>query len=119
MMMTFLNEIKCENYDVKFWSGFDIDQILSHSKCGKDGFMVVFIDDIELERRKFERDQKISSIFGINAVDFEEIIEDIDNNYILLYQSKGLEKELMEILIKKFTITQEYQPIQRNVKKLS
>jgi hypothetical protein len=118
-MMTFLNEINCKNYDVKFWSGFDIDKMLSHSKCGKDGFMVVFVDDIELERKKFERDQKISSIFGINVVDFEEIIETIDNSYILLYQSKGLEKELMEILIRKFTEAQEYQPIQGIVKKMS
>jgi hypothetical protein len=119
MMMTFLNEIKCENYDVKFWSGFDIDKILSHSKCGEDGFMVVFIDDIELERKKFERDQKISSIFGINVIYFEEIIETIDNSYILLYQSKGLEKELMEIIIERFTKSKEYQPIQGIVKKMS
>ena len=46
-------------------------------------------------------------------------IDSIDNNYISLYQSKGLENQLMDILIRKFTETHEYQSIQGIVKKVS
>lgn len=117
--MTFLNEIELPNYVVKFWKGIDHDKISRHSKDGKDGFMIIFIDDVEIERKKFQRDRKISEIFGENDIDFEKIIDSIDNNYISLYQSKGLENQLMDILIRKFTETHEYQSIQGIVKKVS
>jgi hypothetical protein len=110
--MIFLSEIKIENIVVKFWSGIDHDKITKHSKDGKDGFMIIFIDDVELERKRFQRNRKISKILGKEDLNFEEIIDNIDNKYISLYQSKGLENDLMDILIRKFKETYEYQSIQ-------
>ena len=38
-MMIFLDEIFIGSVSVKFWSGLDIDEILSHPKDGTKGFI--------------------------------------------------------------------------------
>ena len=39
-MMNFLDEIDVQSVNVKFWSGFDLEQILKHPKDGSSGFMM-------------------------------------------------------------------------------
>jgi hypothetical protein len=53
---SFLNGIK-----IIYYKGFNLDNILNHSKDGSDGMMVVFFNS-DAENKKFKRDKIISNI---------------------------------------------------------
>jgi len=107
--MIFLDEINASGEVVKFWKGFDIERVLDHPKDGKNGIMIVLIDSIDA----IKRDMKINSIFGDTKFeDFDNILENLDNNYLMLYQSKGEDDLIIKILKDKFTKSyQVWQPI--------
>jgi len=107
--MIFLDEIDVSGEVVKFWKGFDLEYVLDHPKDGKNGFMVILIDSVDA----LKRDIKIDVIFGDIKLeeDFDKILENLDNNYLMLYQSKGEDDLIIKILKDKFTKSQVWQPI--------
>lgn len=106
-MMTFLDEIEVEKIVVKFWKGIDIGKISKHPKDGSDGFMIVLFDSVKQEKI----DHKISSVLGDVEIDFDELINTMNNNYVMLYQTNGLTDELISAIKKKFTIDYNWLPI--------
>lgn len=108
--MNFLDEIVINNTSIKFWSGFDIQRILKHPKDGTNGFMVVLVDSIESEKVKFQRECKLNEIFNKKSeIDFDKLIEKLDNNFLALYQSRGENELLINILKEKFSKTLDWQ----------
>lgn len=112
-MMIFLDEIDIQSVNVKFWSGFDLEKILKHSKDGTDGFMVVLVESIESERLRFQREYTINKIIGDNnnLIDFDNLLDNVNNSFLLIYQSRGEDKLLVKILKEKFTQTLNWRPI--------
>ena len=118
-MMTFLDEINVSGEVVKFWKGFDLESVLNHPKDGKNGFMIVLIDSVEEIRTKIQRDMKLDSLFNKSKLkDFDDLLENLDNSYLMLYQSRGEDELIVKILKDKFSKTQEWQPIQGITKKV-
>lgn len=107
-MMTFLERFEVSSKIIKFWSGFDLESILNHPKDGSSGYMVVLVDSIKSEYLKYSRNLKIEQLFSDKKEeDFYKIIENIQNNYVLIYQSKGEQvKILVDIIKEKFSRTQ-------------
>ena len=102
-MMNFLDEIIINNIVIKFWSGFDLQSILAHPKNGSEGFMVVLIESIDSERIKFNRDIKLNKILSLNTdLKFDDLLSELDNKYLALYQSRGEDEILIKILKEKF-----------------
>lgn len=111
-MMTFLDEINVSGEVIKFWKGFDLEVILNHPKDGKNGFMIVLIDSVQAIRKEIQRDMLLDSILDDSKLeDFDNLLENLDNNYLVLYQSSGQDDLLLKTLKDKFTKTQEWQPI--------
>lgn len=108
-MMIFLDEIFISSVSVKFWSGFDIDEILRHPKDGTKGFMIVLINSVEEEKIKFQRDSKLKQIFGEKSLDFDNLLSNLDNSYLALYQSRGENELLVNILKEKFNKSLDWQ----------
>lgn len=90
------SEFKIENESIliRFYNGIDFNMIKNHPKDGSNGFICFFIDKWETEVKKQERDNKISSIIGEEFDDTD--INEIDNNYVFVYETDGN----MEIIYK-------------------
>ena len=111
-MMIFLDEINVSGEVIKFWKGFDLEVILNHPKDGKMGLMIVLIDSVQAIRKEIQRDMLLNSILDNSKLeDFDNILENLDNNYLALYQSSGQDDLLLKTLKDKFTKTQEWKPI--------
>ena len=111
-MMNFLDEIDVQSVNVKFWSGFDLEQILKHPKDGSSGFMVVLVESIDSERLKFKREYTINRIIGDdNLIDFDNLLDNVNNSFLAIYQSIGDDQLLVKILKEKFTKTLDWRPI--------
>ena len=110
-MMTFLDKIDIQNTEVKFWSGFDLNQILNHPTDGSDGFMIVLVESISKERLKFQRESKINQILGSKNIDFDNLLDNMSNNYLSIYQSNGEDELIVKILKEKFDKTLDWRPI--------
>lgn len=112
-MMNFLDDMDIQKLNVRFWSGFDLEQILNHPKDGSDGFMIVLVESIESERLKFQREYMINRIIGDNnLIDFDNLLDNVNNSFLAIYQSKGDDELLVKILKEKFTKTLDWRPIQ-------
>lgn len=86
-MMIFLDEINVSGEVIKFWKGFDLEVILNHPKDGKKGLMIVLIDSVQAIRKEIQRDMLLNSILDNSKLeDFDNILENLDNNYLALYQ---------------------------------
>ena len=107
-MMTFLEQFKVSDTLVKFWSGFDIESILNHPKDGTSGYMVVLVESIKMEYLRYSRNLKIDQICSDKGErDFYKIIENIENDYVLIYQSRGEQNVILVDIIKdKFSKSQ-------------
>jgi len=111
--MNFLDEMYIQKLSVRFWSGFDIEQILNHPKDGSGGFMIVLVESIESERLKFQREYMINRIIGDrNIIDFDNLLDNVNNSFLAIYQSIGDDELLVKILKEKFTKTLDWRPIQ-------
>jgi hypothetical protein len=106
--MTFLEQFKVSDTLVKFWSGFDLELILNHPKDGTSGYMVVLVESIKMEYLRYSRNLKIDQICSDKRErDFYKIIENIENDYVLIYQSRGEQNVILVDIIKdKFSKSQ-------------
>lgn len=106
--MTLIESIIVDNNMVSFYSGIDIDSIIRHPKDGSNGFIFCFIDNWSKEVKSLRRQTKIDSILMNNKCysDFE--IEDINNNYIFIYQLEGTEPGVLFKIIKEKVINKNF-----------
>jgi len=102
--MILIDETIIDNIEVGFYDGMDIDKLLNHPKDGSNGFIYCFIENWINEIKSYNRQRKISSV--IDGVVYEEFEWDnINNNYICVYQTEGmLIKDVYETIRKKLEI---------------
>jgi hypothetical protein len=88
-LMILIDEIIVDNVNVKFYEGMDCDLLLNHAKDGSDGFIFCFIENWVNEVKSYNRQRKLSSV--VDNVDYEEFEwEEINNNFISVYQTEGM-----------------------------
>ena len=105
--MTLIEEIWLDTIKVRFFDGIDFNTIMNHPKDGSDGFIFCFIDNWVSSVKKWERESKINSV--INNDKFEEFkTEDLDNNYISIYQLEGTETGVLFEVIKEKVLNKNF-----------
>lgn len=96
--MILIDETNIEGIDVKFYNGIDFDVVVNHPNDGSNGFIYFFIDNWVEEIKKHRRNNKIDSIIE-NSKIFDP--EDIENNYIAVYQTSGYTSEVYKTIREK------------------
>lgn len=87
--MIFIDEVQIDGIKVRFFEGIDFDELINHPKNGSKGFIFCFIDNWVNDIKTYNRQNKIKSI--VNNTDYKDFDwEDINNNYIAIYQSDGI-----------------------------
>ncbi len=104
--MTLIDETTLNDINVKFYKGIDFDILLNHPKDGTNGFIYCFIENWVNEIKTYNRQRKISSV--IDDIKYKEFEWDnINNNYICIYQTEGmLLKDVYETIRKKLEVNQ-------------
>ena len=96
--MILIDETNVDGIDVKFYNGIDFDVVVNHPSDGSKGFIYFFIDNWIEEIKKHKRNNKIDSIIE-NSKIFDP--EDIENNYIAVYQTSGYTSEVYKTIREK------------------
>lgn len=87
--MTLIDDITVNGYNFKFFDGIDFNLIKNHPKDGSAGFYIFFIEDWMKEVTIYNRDSKIESVLNNSIyIKFNHLY--IDNNFISLYQTSGV-----------------------------
>ena len=87
--MILIDEITVDNVNVKFYEGMDFDLLLNHAKDGSNGFIFCFINNWVSEVKSYNRQRKLSSV--VDDIEYEEFEwEEINNNFISVYQTEGI-----------------------------
>jgi len=85
-----IDEVVLNGISIKYYFGFNLDEIRNHSKSGDDGMMIVFVSSVKNEKIKYQRNKIINDILeSQNNLDFYEILDSIDNPYISIYETHG------------------------------
>lgn len=88
--MELIEESLINGNQVKYYSGFDLQQILNHPKDGSRGMMVVFFNSIKEEELKHTRHELILNLLeSKQIIKFSDILEKLDNPYLALYETHG------------------------------
>lgn len=93
--MTLIDEIYKDDNRIRFYDGIDFDMVRNHSSEGLDGMVYFFIDSWKTELIRSKRDNKINEIIG-DGLNID--IEDIDNNYMVIYQTEGHTMEVYKTI---------------------
>lgn len=88
--MKLITSSEIKDFKINYYDGFDLERILNHPHDGRDGIMVVFFDSLKEEEIKHNRNEKIKSLLESKKIkDFSDIIDKLNNNYLMLYQTHG------------------------------
>lgn len=95
--MDLIYESIIDRIPVRYYKGMDASKIINHPKDGTDGLMIVFLDSIKEEKKKHIRNSKIEEIL-LSKIDesFDKIFE-LDNSYLIIYQTDGYTDILFEM----------------------
>ena len=96
--MTLFDEFNINGGIVRFYDGIDYEFVRNYDK---KEFIVIFIEDWAKEQISFIREAKINSLFDDS--EYKEL-EDINNNYIMIYQTSGYLEIVAESIKKKLLI---------------
>jgi len=85
--MTLIDEIVINDTNIRFYKGIDFEMILNHPKDGSSGMLYFFIDKWSVVEQVHNRQNTINSLLN----ESEELLDihNIDNNYIVIYQTNG------------------------------
>ena len=97
-LMTLFDEFDINGDIVRFYDGIDYEFVRNYDK---KEFIVIFIEDWAKEQISFIREAKINSLFDDS--EYKEL-EDINNNYIMIYQTSGYLEIVAESIKKKLLI---------------
>lgn len=97
--MKLIEKTNIKSIEVSFYEGIDMDFAINHPKDGSNGLIIFFIDSWVNEVKTYERQNKLKSILdNDNSECFK--LEDIDNNYLSIYQTNGVGIEQTYNIIK-------------------
>ena len=104
--MELIEETIINKYPVKYYKGFDLQQILNHPKDGSDGMMVVFFKSIKDEELKHTRHELILHLLEIEQ--FSDILDKLDNCYLALYETHGYTDIIYKSIKYKLEVIRDY-----------
>jgi hypothetical protein len=105
--MILIEKIFVDNIDVSFYNGIDFDFIMNHPKDGSNGFIFCFIDNWIKEVKRWERESKIDSV--LKDQQYQKFnSQDIENNYVAIYQLDGTEPGVLFQIIKEKVINKNF-----------
>ena len=105
--MTLIEKLYLDGVCFNFYNGIDFDVIMNHSKDGLDGFIFCFVDNFVKEVKKWERESKIDSLLT-EKISQKFDSQDIDNNYIAIYQLEGTEPGTLFEVIKEKVLNKNF-----------
>lgn len=105
--MTLIESIVVDSNLISFYDGIDIDLVINHPKDGSKGFIFCFIDNWSKEVKSWKRQTKIDSIL-MNKRHLEFEIEDLNNNYTIIYQLDEVKLEVLFKIIKDKVINKNF-----------
>jgi len=73
---------------IRYYNGIDFNEIMNHPNDGSGGFIICFIDNWSSEVKRYIRNCNIDNI--INKTDIDCNVE-LNNNYISIYQTSGID----------------------------
>jgi hypothetical protein len=92
--MRLINEILDREFPIRFYEGIDFDELINHPNDGSDGFVYCFIESWVKCVKSYNRENKLKSI--IDNKEYSEFDWDsINNNYVAVYQTDGIEIEIL------------------------
>lgn len=97
--MTLIDEITNDDFKYCFYSGIDFEKAFNHPKDGSEGFMICFVENFLDEKRAYDRELKINSIIYNDSL--SDTLENIDNNYMMIYQTGEYQQQVYESVKKK------------------
>ena len=105
--MTLIEKMVVDDTYVSFYNGIDFDYLMNHPKDGSNGFIFCFIDNLVKEVKIWERESKIDSVLT-NELVKKFNSQDIDNNYIAIYQLEGTEPGVLFKVIKEKVLNKSF-----------
>lgn len=105
--MTLIEKMVVDDTYVSFYNGIDFDYLMNHPKDGSNGFIFCFIDNWVEEVKIWERESKIDSVLT-NELVKKFNSQDIDNNYIAIYQLEGTEPGVLFKVIKEKVLNKNF-----------
>jgi hypothetical protein len=97
--MTLISEHNKNN--IKFYNGIDFEYAKSFPNDGSEGMCVFLIESWISEVKKWKRSKKLEYILNNKKFDLDH---NIDNNYVVIYQTNGELDKIYNILLEKFNI---------------
>ena len=99
--MTLISEHKKNNNYIKFYDGIDFEYAKSFPNDGSEGMCIFLIESWVSEVRKWERIQKLNHLLYDIEYDLDH---EINNSYIIIYQTNGELKKIYNLVLEKFNI---------------
>ena len=93
--MILFDEFNINGDIIRFYDGIDYESVRNYNK---KELIVIFIEDWSKEQISFLREAKINSLFNDKEY---QTLEDINNNYIMIYQTSGYLEIVAESIKKK------------------
>ena len=107
--MEIIEETIINNCKIKYYSGFDLESIISHPKDGSEGMMFVFFNSIKLEETRYKRHQIILNLLESKQVqNFNDILDGLDNCYLALYETHGYTDVIYKSIKLKLEVIKDY-----------
>ena len=107
--MTLIEQILYKGNNLRFYRNIDFDILMNHAKDGSDGFIFCFINNWVKEVQSYNRNNKLKSV--IDSTEYSDFEWDnINNEYICIYQADGIGIEVLYETIRKKVIQENYLP---------
>lgn len=84
--------------EISYYEGIDFNLINSHPKDGSKGMIIFFIHNWHKEVKKWQRENKINQIINNKTNNIN--IDNINNNYIAIYQAENIGIKILYETIK-------------------
>lgn len=98
-LMEKIDESILNNMKISYYKGFNIDDVMNHPHDGSKGMMVVFFNS-KIENIRHNRNITINDILDRESqmIDFFDMIHNIDNPYVSLYETHGYDDVIFKII---------------------
>lgn len=97
-LVNLISKQTIKGVNISYYKGIDFNMINNHPKDGSNGMLIFFVENWQKEVKKWQRENKINQIIENNSIEIN--IEDINNNYISIYQAENIGIEILYETIK-------------------
>jgi hypothetical protein len=86
------------NIEISYYNGIDFFKLNNHPKDGSKGMLIFFVENWQKEVKKWHRENKINQIIGNSLIEIN--IDNINNNFVAIYQAENIGIEILYETIK-------------------